>query len=441
MSSCHKRQDRRASGNSIPYPSPRVVGSRQHSGPGAACRYRFKKLDWHQQVWLVPRWAWPWRLAVFAVELLRFAGKTREVPKNTSQFKRQLKVIASYVTREWHARAFETLEEVHTTRPRPRLTRLLQTLLPGARKSGGFHPRSPDEVVERHHKQDTALARAVTSTEGLDDFSESESEVITAIEALLQPRDVSEGALWDAVYAAPARDDLRLVLADALTARGDPRGEFIVLQLTAQKSKAMRGRESRLLKQFGQIWLSKLQFELDFPVFRRGFVSEAKHVGTSHDFDAPEWATLEVLELGSFSANRALLSPNLRHLKKASGVSGDILVRAADQGMRLAVEHLGGRQPWDGFFDPSRIRSVLPHIRRVDAFWAHELGDDTVARLFGAGILTVGCNAELPWLREGVSALRGASPENGASSRALLNLGGGELAITQHSRSRQRRRV
>ena len=33
------------------------------------------------------------------------------------------------------------------------------------------------------------------------------------------------------VFADPANDDKRLVLADALSEAGDPRGEFITLQL------------------------------------------------------------------------------------------------------------------------------------------------------------------------------------------------------------------
>ena len=57
-----------------------------------------------------------------------------------------------------------------------------------------------------------------------------------------------DDALLAAIYAAPDDDTPRLVFADALTERGDPRGEFIALQLARAKGKAtpahlMRERE------------------------------------------------------------------------------------------------------------------------------------------------------------------------------------------------------
>ena len=43
-------------------------------------------------------------------------------------------------------------------------------------------------------------------------------------------------ALYAAVFAAPADDGPRLVLADALQEAGDPRGEFLSLALDRKRS-------------------------------------------------------------------------------------------------------------------------------------------------------------------------------------------------------------
>ncbi|MFT3711775.1 MAG: TIGR02996 domain-containing protein [Archangium sp.] len=55
----------------------------------------------------------------------------------------------------------------------------------------------------------------------------------------------SDGAFLAAIYARPDDDAPRLVFADALTERGDSRGEFISLQLTRAKGHATREGQQR----------------------------------------------------------------------------------------------------------------------------------------------------------------------------------------------------
>ena len=64
--------------------------------------------------------------------------------------------------------------------------------------------------------------------------------------------------LYERVFADPDDDQARMVLADALAELGDPRGEFIVIQLTAPGGRARgiaRLRELQLRRDLGPGWL------------------------------------------------------------------------------------------------------------------------------------------------------------------------------------------
>ena len=84
--------------------------------------------------------------------------------------------------------------------------------------------------------------------------------------------------LFREVWAAPADDGPRQVLADWLTERGDPRGELVALQLARVAGRvdaaAMR-RERALLAEHGRAWLGPLEPVIvsnAFLLFERGFV-------------------------------------------------------------------------------------------------------------------------------------------------------------------------
>lgn len=83
-------------------------------------------------------------------------------------------------------------------------------------------------------------------------------------------------SLEAAVYASPDDDAPRQVFCDALLERGDPRGEFISLQLKAGRlSMDERLREFALLEEHRDAWLGSLTLALDewmdLVEFRRGF--------------------------------------------------------------------------------------------------------------------------------------------------------------------------
>ena len=72
-------------------------------------------------------------------------------------------------------------------------------------------------------------------------------------------RATTEKALVDAIIANPDDDAPRLVYADWLTERGDPRGEFIAVQIALAKHPTddLRAREAELLKQHKKAWVGR----------------------------------------------------------------------------------------------------------------------------------------------------------------------------------------
>ncbi|MBX3226939.1 MAG: TIGR02996 domain-containing protein [Labilithrix sp.] len=119
--------------------------------------------------------------------------------------------------------------------------------------------------------------------------------------------------LYADVYANPAEDAPRLVLADALLERGDPRGELIMLQFarrdgTLGPEGALR--EKELLKKHGKEWLGPLAPVVSWgkgyaqSTFERGFLADADiilSVGKKLALvlEEPSWGVVERL-LGSW---------------------------------------------------------------------------------------------------------------------------------------------
>ncbi|MFO0556252.1 MAG: hypothetical protein U0271_48190, partial [Polyangiaceae bacterium] len=115
---------------------------------------------------------------------------------------------------------------------------------------------------------------------------------------------VDLGALWDAVWSEPASDDRRAVLADALSAANDPRGEFISLSLAMSRGLTdpkARKRAAALLKDNIDAWTGNIPgAELGSRVFERGFLSRVRIVLSrpaelERSAAAKEWRTVEEL--------------------------------------------------------------------------------------------------------------------------------------------------
>lgn len=164
-------------------------------------------------------------------------------------------------------------------------------------------------------------------------LSEAQSHAVRALLALAPrktaaPVGQDAPALLAAVYAAPGDDAPRRVFADFLLEQGDPRGEFITLQLTQTPEAEKRAK--KLLSAHGKQWLDGLTIAKDVR-FHRGFLAKAKvtfkNQGEAEKYGAlPAWATVEELELAS--SNNAndqrkwgqTIPPTAISLKRLSGL-------------------------------------------------------------------------------------------------------------------------
>jgi uncharacterized protein (TIGR02996 family) len=112
--------------------------------------------------------------------------------------------------------------------------------------------------------------------------------------------------LLDAVLRTPDDDAPRVVYGDALSEAGDPRGEFIALQLERSRagmlSAAAEKREKALLAEHGRSWLGPLAavIRADSVRFARGFLDacavEIKTAKQRALIGHPLWATVRQLD-------------------------------------------------------------------------------------------------------------------------------------------------
>lgn len=205
-----------------------------------------------------------------------------------------------------------------------------------------------------------------------------------------------EAGLLADVYAHPDDDGPRLVYADLLQERSDPRGEFIALQISGADPK----REKALFKEHGKAWLSALPFApvlgADFE-FRRGFLATAT-VKFRHRADAekygsfPEWGTVENLTWshptpipnGQEPFCRRV-GPWMRGLKKAFGA--------------WAPDLLAAKTPWAieeleiGVASPTEVKAIIesPLFPKVH----HLVVDDSFGIESFAGMKSLG---RIKWL-------------------------------------------
>lgn len=103
--------------------------------------------------------------------------------------------------------------------------------------------------------------------------------------------------LYRRVWLEPDDEHLRAVLADALLAAGDPRGELIQAQLHPDLDHERRA--MRLIQQYGLTWLGELRGAVLPLSYERGFLASCLVVDVAGAgvLDCEEWATVHTCEL------------------------------------------------------------------------------------------------------------------------------------------------
>ena len=139
----------------------------------------------------------------------------------------------------------------------------------------------------------------------------------------------TDAELLAQIYADPAADGPRLVYADYLQERDDPRGEFIAMQILRRDPL----RERELIAAHGRAWIGELADVVDLrpeaeTTFERGFLAIAElrrdvQAELRRAMQAPAWRTVEevrgwdnliVLAEAPLSALRHIGMVNVDHL-------------------------------------------------------------------------------------------------------------------------------
>lgn len=212
---------------------------------------------------------------------------------------------------------------------------------------------------------DEAAARALAEVVAIIDGLPGELP-LPAPDSTKAPERDDIAALKRAVLDAPEDDQARLVLADALQEQGDPRGELIVLQVARANGVVdarSERRERALLKANLKAWLGPLArvVQTSSAVFERGFltecVAEIKNVATARtELHHEEWATVRKLTF----VGAALVTPAMRALIEASGMTDDAMKRLARSGHpRLENLETISSGSYDGALDKGAPRGGL----------------------------------------------------------------------------------
>ncbi|MFO0735468.1 MAG: TIGR02996 domain-containing protein [Labilithrix sp.] len=163
-----------------------------------------------------------------------------------------------------------------------------------------------------------------------------------------------EDDLYARIYADPTDDEPRAVLADLLLQRGDPRGEFIALQMGRHGTdRPATPAERKLVQQWGRTWLGPLDDVLlkEGVEYERGFLARCRFAG-GEAAGAKEWMTvthLDVSRASRYVAGSSALfrSPHLRHVRHVTGLSPADLPTLSARG-ELPWETVGWRAwGWD----------------------------------------------------------------------------------------------
>ncbi len=194
--------------------------------------------------------------------------------------------------------------------------------------------------TERTH-QDVSLL-GIFSPEVAEDYGSLPGEPLLDVEVerdlaaleatLIDPPPVTTAetkqTLLDAVHDDPGSDAPRGVLADALLADGDPRGELIQLQL-AKRTSRTDARIKALLRASGVRWLDGLDGVVMSPVFRRGFVADVTVDASlpTLQLERRAWCTVEALRFCNVvsradheRATLMLLHENFAAVRRVDGV-------------------------------------------------------------------------------------------------------------------------
>jgi uncharacterized protein (TIGR02996 family) len=204
-----------------------------------------------------------------------------------------------------------------------------------------FKAHDEGEVLEIY---DTALAaaRSVKPIAPHPSVLEDAARVLRARATL--------DALWATHCREPGDLAHRAVLADALQASDDPRGEFIALQL-AELDAAAKKRVATLLAAHGDEWTGPIPLvSRSARRFERGFLVKlsCRAVGNelTATFDRPEWVTIEDLFIDGANCPLARVVKRMPLLRRLATPHSELLAQLARTGNYPQIEALACARGW-----------------------------------------------------------------------------------------------
>ncbi|MEW5739868.1 MAG: TIGR02996 domain-containing protein [Myxococcota bacterium] len=203
-----------------------------------------------------------------------------------------------------------------------------------------------------------------------------------------RPASASRESLLEEVLAHPADEAPRLVYADWLSDRGDPRGELISVQCELERTNdparflELEARQVALLSAHGATWVGPLAQEALQVQFRRGFVEQVTVLDAGALEGVGELLSREPVRSLTFASTRGLDVPRL--------AAAPWLERLDALGLRAAHRDAGLTADEVGALLESR------HLRKLSslALRGHRLAD------VGALVLA----ANVPWALPALTA-------------------------------------
>ena len=188
----------------------------------------------------------------------------------------------------------------------------------------------------------------------------------------------TEADLLAAVLATPDDDAPRLVLADALLARDDRRGELIAVQVKRGRDGKVSARENQLVKAHLAAILGPLAPVVSEPELARGFLAKcgasfAEH--QRHLVDHPAWGTVEDVATDELHLIRRRDLPALRRITVTDAMSqllldGEPIPRIAALAVMMSALVSRNRRIADS--------DVLPGLTEL-GIWRRAATHDTTA--------------------------------------------------------------
>lgn len=176
-------------------------------------------------------------------------------------------------------------------------------------------------------------------------------------------------SLWAAHVADPGDLATRAVLGDALQRAGDPRGEFIALQLAGATSSEAKQRINELLRAHADAWTGPIPLvSKTARRFERGFLVALSSRGIGHELTATfarrEWVTIEDLFIDGASTVLAQLVKRMPLLRRLATPHADLVAQLARTGRYPSIEAIATNRGW------LAANTAFPNLRVVAGHWA-----------------------------------------------------------------------